>query len=877
MATDVLEVALRVKQARIEGLEGLVDTSVPATKENEDIDSLSDLDESSMADAFEDVGLSVTGPDDQCVSDSLISQVKETPVSGSIYSCDDKHIERAPEINFSDTQKQSEYGLDMNRLLTEDFLSESLNCEQQKNLFDDPASGFNISSAASYIDSTFHLSIHEKSDALAMAQGVNFSMAATSLHPEASNPLPQAWNSEVAEEGNVSSLIPDRFRSRWLGGWTGKEVDDSVQFKLGNVKGIPKVFVRETSFLSESAEIASDENSFVQKHETRSRIASQSSIPFEGLRDEVNGGMVLSQDVVRSSSLSLVDPLCSFVPCSISSELDIEKSCSIQPQTLYNNGSQHNVEKYTPTSDFGIENMRRTSALISELVHDVGKGAPMINGEGTGVTVRRQLTSLQTYSKLPSRNVFLERDTVYSHWSCPVECNLGVDSSEQYMDCTRPSGERGSTGFLPLRSISKCTNGRNYENNRRTSLIEDPISEITNEKRSCQVTANGGAELQVNQSENRISPLILDHRMRRRLQASKHVLNNSTGGNQECTAKPESLVKLQQSKELQIPQSESKDQNNTEVLTRKRVRFSEIDVQLQQNKQLQKLRPVNKNRSSLRACKKLKNSNPHLDSKTQDVKRRLTNCCIKDGDKLVLQGIEFLLTGFSSLKEKEIEGLIRKYGGIVLFDIPTPPNLRGKRSSQYNCQQLPVLLCSKKLQTTKFLYGCAVNAYMLKLNWLLDSITAGSVLAPEKYMVLSNQADRKYTRIGKPVYRYNHKYIFERVGIMLHGKHSFCIKLTKIFKHGGGQVFKTLQWLVQSLNSEKISVGAIVAEEESRASRHLRHCASEQKIPMMPASWIIKSLHSGKLLPLTEMSRTSPLGTMNIPNIPTSMEMSEEI
>ena len=46
-------------------------------------------------------------------------------------------------------------------------------------------------------------------------------------------------------------------------------------------------------------------------------------------------------------------------------------------------------------------------------------------------------------------------------------------------------------------------------------------------------------------------------------------------------------------------------------------------------------------------------------------------------------------------------------------------------------------------------------------------------------------------------------------------------------------VFKTLQWLVQSLDNEKIFVGAIVAEDESRVSRHLKHCALEQEIPMM--------------------------------------------
>lgn len=77
------------------------------------------------------------------------------------------------------------------------------------------------------------------------------------------------------------------------------------------------------------------------------------------------------------------------------------------------------------------------------------------------------------------------------------------------------------------------------------------------------------------------------------------------------------------------------------------------------------------------------------------MKRCLTNFCLNVGKRLIFQGVEFLLTGFSSEKEKEIEGLIWKYGGVVLFDIPSPPISRGKRSSI--CQNFPVILCLKKV------------------------------------------------------------------------------------------------------------------------------------------------------------------------------------
>lgn len=52
-------------------------------------------------------------------------------------------------------------------------------------------------------------------------------------------------------------------------------------------------------------------------------------------------------------------------------------------------------------------------------------------------------------------------------------------------------------------------------------------------------------------------------------------------------------------------------------------------------------------------------------------------------------------------------------------------------------------------------------------------------------------------------------------------------------QHGGGQVFKTLQWLVKSLNQEKISVGVVIVEDEHKVSRHLKQCALEQGIPLM--------------------------------------------
>ncbi|XXG53180.1 hypothetical protein AAC387_Pa03g1319 [Persea americana] len=239
-----------------------------------------------------------------------------------------------------------------------------------------------------------------------------------------------------------------------------------------------------------------------------------------------------------------------------------------------------------------------------------------------------------------------------------------------------------------------------------------------------------------------------------------------------------------------------------------------------------------------------------------------------------------------SRKTKELETKIRKHGGTILFDVPTP-SLCSRRNTESRCkyQQLPIVLSPKKVQTTKFLYGCAINTLLLKSSWLTDSILAGYKSPPGKYLILSNQAtNTERIRIGRAV-PCNSYYILDKVGIMFYGKPSFCSKLGKIVKHGCGQVVKTLQWLVQSLKSGKNSIGAVVVEDEGRVSRHLRQFSSEQRLQMMlsgvflfshPASWIRNSFHSGKVLPFKD-GQSAPLHSNTMPELPAAVDMSEEI
>ncbi|KAK2634396.1 hypothetical protein Ddye_029188 [Dipteronia dyeriana] len=792
-AAAVIEAALRVKQARLERLEDTFHYPSEAFKEIDEIDILSDLDDWDIADACEDVGFSFIDPDNKLSCGSYASQVKFIPSAENHYGCDNefKHI---------DVQAQ-----------------------QEKHPVDS-ALAFNSSLLASHIDPVLQV--------LAVAQ------------PEDGMDAFLSRDSDNAARKDITSYsVADRFRSRWFGGWTGvKEVEAPPELEQNNSKSIPKFYVNETSFFSESADIAPSENSFVQKRETGSKITSQSSVRFEGSYKKADEGILTSQDV-SSSILSSVDPLCSVVPCSISSM-----------NTNSQLAEEHNdIEVNADKQPLEVEDWLRTTDLNVESFHWDRNHAPTFDGKSSETPVRRQLTLLKNYSTLfPKHDSNLERGRLYHNQSFLSEYDAELLPLEQNMSRS-----------LLFRSASNCAVGTGNEEACNTALIRRETEETENHNKS------HGAELQFQTLKESRSPRILNRRTHCCLHSSELLGDNVIGKKDPReAAEQETVTKLHQRNNSQNVLSECYNVLDTQAPARKQVHFMEVEVELQQNEDIQKPRSSHEIHSS----KKSKYSNAWLHSRTQDIKRHLTTRA-KHGKKLIFQGIEFLLTGFSGLKEKEIDGLIRKYGGMVLSGIP-PPNSRRKRSAKSNFQQPPVILCPKKLKTLQFLYGCAVNSFILKVTWLTDSIAAGSVIPPEKYTILPNQADAEIPGIGKLVFHDKNECIFGRVGIMLLGSHSFSTKFTLIFMHGGGIVFKTLHWLVQSLETEKISVAAIVAEDERRVSRHLRHCASERKIPMMTASWITKSLHLGKLLPFKENKRI-PLPTVKVPEIP--LEWSEQI
>ncbi|KAJ3669355.1 hypothetical protein LUZ60_011305 [Juncus effusus] len=250
-----------------------------------------------------------------------------------------------------------------------------------------------------------------------------------------------------------------------------------------------------------------------------------------------------------------------------------------------------------------------------------------------------------------------------------------------------------------------------------------------------------------------------------------------------------------------------------------------------------------------------------------------------DKKERIFQGLEFLLTGFSRKKLKEIESIIRGSGGYVLSKLPKCPcDLREKLSESSHWRP-PVVICPKKLATTKFLYGCAVNSWVLNQYWLFDSLQASSLISPFKYLIRQAETYNLSYFIGDPFCFKKRTLIFDGIGFLMYGKVSFSSRFSIITKHGGGKVFQSLQELVESLENGNIKTGIIIVENEARSSRHLKYCALEHNIQTLPMSWIIETLFCGKLVPFKK-DCFAPFRRIKMPKIAPqnlAFDMSQEI
>ncbi|GMH19382.1 hypothetical protein Nepgr_021223 [Nepenthes gracilis] len=875
-AAQILELALRVKQARLEGLDNSFTYSIERCNS---IGALSNMDDSYMVDEYEDGDLLINCSDNTFIKDSVTSQGKDTPVSRSHLE-QDKKVERGKKTGHKMNRNNflAKVQLEKNSaayISLKELPDEILDGEKQTVRCNTPPLGPIVGMENNAGPKTYHPS-EGKLDGVALPQTDDRSMVdAHSIQLQADlMPSPQDLLSENADEyfatwawhsrEDTTTEAACRFQSRWLGGWTGKEGDASAGVLCRSAKSIP-LFVGETSYLSESADVAASDNSlhyhseFPRNSEStmqlknicttadvdplddkNSFVCELSRAPEPSTKlEKVNEGPSVCQDVANDSSLPFLDPLCSVVPCSISTE----SSPSFAEK---NNSRVLNANKRVRAEfQYEVENLHISSGLNAEIVCRADQDKPVVNPLDSQPAIRRHLKSLNSYSTgMPAPLTCPQKENINADLVQRLECNPGVLSCEQQFSYINSSVRKDIMKPCSLRFMSKCTAAEDTAENCKAFVLEDTFRELSCQKKHLETTIECGGKLQVHLKNIQRLPPILHRRTRQRWEAPKLFSTENQKGNLLFG----SVTKPDQSTVLENSNFQHGKHADSSVVARKQVRFSEVDAKLQKRSNIEKLPHAYKNRSICKVGMKPEHFHQHQYMGSQDVKECLTRSHMKGRKKrLIFQGLGFLLTGFSGKKEKEIKRLLWKYGGTVLFDIP-PPNSQGGRISKFDSTQLPVVLCAKKLQTTKFLYGCAVNAHLLEAGWVTDSIKAGSVLPPEKYIILPNQASSGPCRIRKSVCQ--DARIFDKVGIMLHGRDSFCSKMAKVIKHGHGYVYKSLQLLLESLQTKMIRVGAIVVENETLATRHLRKCALEHEIPMVPSSWIISSLYDGKLLPL---------------------------
>ncbi|GAA0148636.1 hypothetical protein LIER_08024 [Lithospermum erythrorhizon] len=822
-SSAVLEVALQLKHARLQTCKEGFDSQTGLYSE---CVSLSDLDDVDMRDAYVDVGLDDATIGGSC-HDVGISTMKSENTNNLVFDIShpkvsmtpdgDRHCRNdrysniiIPESDYS-TSDVDFMNKEVKDTLENDLHGDNLElksserehiCKDVRPLTNDASNG------PCHNDLKIDYQLQQNSISIEV-EATNLPAREVDMFqlPNVSPPVNCSISS--GHKNEIMNVIPDRYWSRWYGGWTWKEEKSSAPAKLHN-KCIPKPFARETSFLSESADAAPDECSAVQKQDNDKTLASQSSLPSVN-HNKTNNVTLLSQEITKSPGLSLIDPLCSFVPCSISSQNGCASS------SVNNNGEISAIGFEDPLPENATHNAQRTCDLDDILLAQ--EVAVPDSLEGMQPTVcRREFRSLRSFSTLAPPQV-------------------------QYPDKKRYSDEYASEHMVGMKAEG---------------------AQLTDEQKCGKVLkyqGEWGSDMQ-----KTTFPIILKCGTRR-LQAS----NIDVDGVPNHSSTPEQFPVCQN---LHEGQSFHESQMVISFPSKKRVQFSEIEIlhkELFKEKQ-----PIAGSCHNSKSSKNVKRRDIRSVSKTLERLGHQRHHTVKSKGQL-FENMEFLLSGFSSKKQKEIEKMIKLCGGAVLSDVPSPPTSRTKRNSRSRTKALPIVICLKKQQTIRFLYGCAVNALMIKVNWLTDSIAAGSVLPPQRYLILPKTISKRYSGFPKPAHPDCHSLIFHGVGFMLLGKNSFCSTITKVIKHGGGLVFRTLQQLVQNVDSGKILTGILVSEDESRISRHLRQCAMEQNIHVLPMSWITRSLYQGKLLPFEKTRNHVPLPLVNPMDCADPAEMSMEI
>ncbi|KAK1396563.1 hypothetical protein POM88_006426 [Heracleum sosnowskyi] len=229
---------------------------------------LSDLDDSMMRDAYEEVGLTL------CVfhlPSSDISQVQDTYSLGK-YERDEKLNSEDPDslgVNSADIsiKRQPEDSTCFGIALKGNDAFELFDNVKQTNL------SKNLSPGPEASEIAFDMIVLETPETISTTKEAGFHVEDFTSLQAMGNTSRQAIFSEGNETNDLMNKAQEKFQSRWFGGWTQKaEVNAVVTMEHKRTQSVPAFVIGETSILSESADIATDENSFVHIEEQRSKL-----------------------------------------------------------------------------------------------------------------------------------------------------------------------------------------------------------------------------------------------------------------------------------------------------------------------------------------------------------------------------------------------------------------------------------------------------------------------------------------------------------------------------------------------------------------------------------------------------------------------------
>ncbi|KAG1338338.1 hypothetical protein COCNU_04G006440 [Cocos nucifera] len=678
-AKTILEIALRVKHARNQCRLDIEDGPT-SSDEIDETDELCELDEGFMADAFEDVGLSISQlvnssdnsslrkkyPDNFCSSEHRIVRSsypceQNTHVSESL--CGDKEETqskklKAQEVETTETVAQTCGAI---AITSKNLLLKPLSVQQTR--------------PSVYLCSDSNTSCW-KNQSIAQVQEVQNTDALTA------NQMGPEEDQIILKVGRVN-----------------------IQGNASNRKNIKGLFDGETSFISESMDII-DDHLIEQRMGAQPEIIGSSSTPCTNVpRFACQENASAYGELMRSSGLSSVDPLCSVVPCSISSD---------DAFIIYDSNHKKNEEdgeKFMSSNadvEEQISNGKPTEPNFQETLSPEECDLPKKCAKDFGMPSCKQISSLKPYSMvMPILNT--SKKMIF-HYDSVSSLNMDGKIKDSFHN------ERNTHRFLPnkddCRVPLKCT-GKNVDvdgpknSNSYGSKFQDSVDEpfplLEGQHNAFGIPCHGHMKGS--------SPFVLNKKCR--LQAYNITLISdgeegslrgfSSSKMRKCKSKvlmSEVIDKDQTNSTSHVPLRRSLRlcPPNKQVLQNKRVRFLEAKHNIDSPKISAGLQSsYGLNSSHHGTSKRAKNSTSQHKAGTKKSYNHRTSCHEEDGKETIFLGLEFLLTGFSNQKRKGLEALIRKYGGYVLSNIPAcSPDLRGKWKVDPACWKLPIILSPKK-------------------------------------------------------------------------------------------------------------------------------------------------------------------------------------